>query len=333
MDILARRRVEYVMSPLVMDENLRVRSHREIDVDYVNDTLFIVPGNDGEARRANQILTAICAPHHHISQQRWGASIDDEWQRLSPQMLKQVKRVLIFEMPGRLAQQDGEFAAEKRFRSMGIAVDIIDHHHYSWIDRYRDTSSLEQLCAKIGWTMDENDLAIAINDRSHVHGLKRLGYSTMQIRDVRRYDMMAQGYSYSFIDKQIHQAHALIKSLEKAKIENLWIFRNVRAHSAILIQELAIRNNNAVVHVFEMRTRKLGFSGEPTVVDQLLREDFTRLGYRPGYASYGGGDGAISKFWGFKPAHQSEEIHGEMERGVLATILQQLRCSRTTTSP
>ena len=181
------------MSSPIPHENPHKRSQSSIDVDYVNETLFIVPRNDGEALRANQILSSIAAPHHHVSRQKWGASIDDEWQRLDPKTLKNIKRVLIFEMPGRREDKSGELATEKRFRDMGIGVDIVDHHHYGWIDRYRETSSLEQLCAKIGWEMDERDLAIAINDRSHVQGLKKLGYSALQIRDVRRYDMMAQG--------------------------------------------------------------------------------------------------------------------------------------------
>ena len=208
---------------------------------------------------------------------------------------------------------------------MGIDVDIVDHHHYSWVDRYHCASSLEQLCAKIGWKMDERDLAIAVNDRSHICGLKKMGYSATQIRHIRRYDMMAQGHGSSYIEKQIALAHTLLPPLEKAKIEDLWIFRNVRAHSAVLLQEIALRSPYGMVHVFEIRPHKLGFSGKPAVVDQLLREDFSRHGCRDGYSSYGGGDSSLSKFWGFKPAHPEEVIRDVMERSVLDTIIHQLR--------
>jgi hypothetical protein len=45
---------------------------------YLNETLFVVPRNDGEAIRAVEILEALDAPHLRVSKQAWGATLERE---------------------------------------------------------------------------------------------------------------------------------------------------------------------------------------------------------------------------------------------------------------
>ena len=48
------------------------------DLRLMRNTLFIVPKNDGEAKRALEILEALEAPHVLVSEQGWGATLDKE---------------------------------------------------------------------------------------------------------------------------------------------------------------------------------------------------------------------------------------------------------------
>jgi hypothetical protein len=306
-----------------------VRAQKSINHDYLRDTLFIVPNNDGEAMRANQILSALHAPFHHVSRQRWGALIDNEWRLLNRELLRQVKRVLIFEMPGK-ERRGEDLVCEYRFRDLGLEVDIVDHHHYQWVDRHQEKSSLEQLCGKLGWHMDETDQAIAVNDRSHVPGLKQLGLSVEHIRKIRLFDLLAQGYSKAYVQSQLRLAHSMMTELERRRIDHLWILDNVKAHSSVILQELAIKQTGTeVVNLFEVRSKKMSFSGLPTVVDQLLQKNFERFGYQPGYGNYGGGDPHSSKFWGFKPASYTEYISTDVRNYVLDVIISILSKNRS----
>ena len=292
--------LEFTINHEIIEKN-----SQQVDRDLIKDTFFVIPLNDGEAKRACEILAALKAPHVRISKQKWGATLDKEMELSDWAIPSQVKRVLIFEMPGKLAKADEE-SAENKIRNSGFDLEIIDHHHYWWVDRYHRKSSLEQLCEYVNWPLSSIDLAIATNDRSYIPGLKKLGLSRDEIIGVRTYDYLAQGYKLQNIDKNLKLAHEVIDHLERKG--DLWILKGQKVDRSFIVQELALRTEDGVANIFEIKPRALRFTGNPKVVDRFLNLDFCNFGFQKGYLCYGGGDKTLSKFWGFRPKYSHENI-------------------------
>ena len=267
------------------------KAYQVVDRQMLNQTLFIVPHNDGEAVRANEILQALKAPHLIVSRQAWGATLDKE--PISPDDLKNVKRIVVFEMP--------DVTTEENLRARGFEVTVIDHRFYKDLDRRRQESSIEQLMTLIKWPMSRVDEAIAVNDRGYIPGLKKMGLTKSEIRAIRRYDLIGQGRAPEDIDRLQAQAAALIPHLPRR--DGVYIVGpDVKIDSGILKQELAIESLKGQVDTLILKSNAVGFSGRAAVVQKLLAMNFEELGYAPNsYAQYGGGDPQASMFFGFKP--------------------------------
>jgi esterase len=268
---------------------------KQIDREILDDTFFIVPNNDGEASRALDILYALEAPHIHMSKQKWGATLDKE-SLPSVEALKErgVKRIAVFEIPGPVE--------EEKLRKAGFEVIHIDHHSYQGdiLDRRRSESSLEQLMSLINWPMSRTDEALAVNDRGYIPGLKKMALTEDEIRQIRKYDLIAQGRTEQEIDTEIRNAHALIPKLPQR--HGVYILDRVNADEAILRQELAIQSKDGLVSTLAVRPDKVGFSGNPEIAQKLLKTKFENFGYESGsFDQYGGGDPQASMFFGFKP--------------------------------
>lgn len=278
-----------------------------INRDYLHETLFVLPVNDGESTRANQILTALPAPHIHRSAQKWGAVLEKEMSALQRRLTSAIKSICIFEIPGREINAQGKIKCEQELRMNGYRLDIIDHHFYSWVDRRHCLSSLEQLCTKINWQMNEWDRHIAINDRSYIPGLLEHGLSINQIRKVRKFDLLAQGWNESVIVEKVAEANRYIDTGKIKKITELFLLEGTGISSTILTQELALQHEGGMVNVFECRGKKMGFSGKPEVVDLLLRQDYQALGCPSPWVSYSGGDDRFTKFFGLRTQKTIDE--------------------------
>lgn len=105
-------------------------------------TLLIVPPNDAEAILIRDIAQAFGIPTM-CSKQTHGASIDKGRDYVSDIREGKYRRVIVVEMPGP--------KTETRIKKMGVELVIIDHHHYTGLDRAHDPhtgrllpSSLEQ---------------------------------------------------------------------------------------------------------------------------------------------------------------------------------------------
>lgn len=160
----------------------------------IKNTVLIVPPNDPEAV---QIYLMAKAMELQIirSGQPHGATLDRE-----PDVVKLVrdggwKRVVVIEMPGP--------KSEEKLRAMGVEVVIIDHHHYTGLDRAHHPktgkplpSSLEQFVKlfrltdarlkKLGfdpWFVR----AVGIMDRGFVWALLKEGYKKKDLMDVVNY--------------------------------------------------------------------------------------------------------------------------------------------------
>lgn len=298
-----------------------VRQQPDINRDYLSETLFVLPDNDGEAKRSRQILTGLAAPYLHVSDQKWGATLDAEWPKIDKAIFKKVNNVAIFEMPGTAAHKGAAIALEDEIRSLGLSLDIIDHHYYDWVDRYKPVSSIEQLCAKIGWQLSPIDKAIAVNDRSYIPGLLALGLSEAEIRAYRAFDLIAQGKSLKDIAKQQRKCISVIDQLRQVKRGQLWIIEQLRVDRAILLQEISLQSPDGLIQVYESRPRKLGFSGHPFICEKLLNLDFASLGYPYAAFNYGGGDGTVSKFWGYKPKNAKYPFPSHFRQDILELII------------
>lgn len=312
-------------SPLFSIHPDDLQRQTNIHQELIDNSLFILPHNDGEAARACQILEAVKAPHVHISKQSWGATLDQEWPQLDLSNLKAkgIKRFVIFEIPGKAALMGDPIEKEELITKEGFELTIIDHHHYKWVERYKPVSSLEQLCQLIGWEMNEIDMAIAVNDRSYIPGLKSLGLSIDDIRKIRLFDLENQGNSRSYIDKQIQISRSLIPELESKRLGELWILDQAEYKQPYIVQELSIQSTIGLIHAFEIKPHKLGFSGDPDVVNQLMSRDYTHWEKQTGtLINYGGGDGKTSKFWGLKTSENRKTIPEEMAKETLEFIKQ-----------
>ena len=271
-----------------------------VDWDYLRQTLFVLPYNDGEAVRAMQILRALPAPYVLCSQQRWGAVLDKEMPAVWASLNTTIKTVCIVEIPGEEVDAAGRLKCEQKLRQRGLQVDIIDHHFYHWIDRTHELSSLEQLCAKINWQLSDFDVHVAVNDRAWIPGLLALGLSTKQINTVRAFDLQAQGHLLEKIVAHTEAAQRLLAAGRLQAEGGVYVLEKSMINSAVLSQELALRHKDGKVNIFIGREHKVSFSGQPTAVDALRQIDLSTLGYPSPYTTYGGGDGRFSKFFGLK---------------------------------
>ena len=312
MNEVSKKKIEYKITQDLIEKN-----KANINIKLLQETFFVIPVNDGEAKRACQILEALEAPYLRKSKQRWGATLDQEWHASDWLIPKGIKRILVFEMPAE-KPKNSLVSLEEEIINMGYELVIIDHHHYWWVDRYQKLSSLEQLCHFINWPINFTDLAIATNDRSYIPGLKKLGLSNEEILEVRKYDLIAQGYTEKKITELINKAPDLTKTLRKCG--SLWILDKLDFDRSFIIQELALMTASGLANVFEIRTKGLRFSGSPKVVNRLLTLDFCNFGFKKGYICYGGGDETLSKYWGFRPKYAHEKIKENFVKEIIKQI-------------
>lgn len=157
-------------------------------------TLLVVPLNDPEAMLISAIAEEL-GMDQYKSKQAHGARLDRI--RSLPKRLKEggYERVIIVEMPG--------VKTERKIIKAGIELVIIDHHHYTDLDRAHHpktgkllSSSLEQFLKlmrvgdsklkKMGFD-PKLVRAVGIMDRGYVWALKRKGYSARDIERVFAY--------------------------------------------------------------------------------------------------------------------------------------------------
>ncbi len=157
----------------------------------ISKTVLVIPPNDAEAILITKIAEAI-GLSMILSHQKHGASLDVE-----PGIVAKIKKsgceeVVVVELPGK--------KTEEKIKKLGVKLTIIDHHHYTGLDRAHDVktkklllSSLEQFIKlfrltdtcieKFGF---DSFLVrgIGIMDRGFVWALLEEGYSKKQVERV-----------------------------------------------------------------------------------------------------------------------------------------------------
>lgn len=156
-------------------------------------TVLIVPPNDAEAMMIKMLADKMGLPVI-ASKQLHGASLDKGHDYVAAVKEGGYTRVIIVEMPGE--------TSEEQLRKMGVQVDIIDHHHYTGLDRAHGPdgkilmSSLEQFLAMFkitdrqlkSWGFDPLLVrGIGIQDRGYIWALQDEGYTKSQIKKVMDY--------------------------------------------------------------------------------------------------------------------------------------------------
>ncbi|MCB9229142.1 MAG: hypothetical protein H6618_05980 [Deltaproteobacteria bacterium] len=290
-----------------------------LNKDLLRESWFILPCNDGEALRSGQILAAAGATRLHISDQAWGATLDRELPHLNWQHAEGARRVVIFEIPGK-HDRYGVSETENLFCREGLELVIIDHHTYHRVDRYCPESSLEQLCQLIGWQLSFAEQAIAVNDRSYIPGLKRLGLNRSEILAVRDFDYTAMGYHQAEIQEQRSRVPEALDYWKQRKRGALWVLEKPAVIRHFLLEELAVSAPDGIVNVLEISPDKLSFSGSPDVVRLLLDFDYRAFGPDSAYFCYSGGDPEGSRFWGFRPRHKSKKIPRSLIERLISDI-------------
>ncbi len=164
------------------------------------DIVLVVPPNDPEAvvifALAKKLGLSIVESH-----QPHGATLEKEPRLVETLKKGGWKRVVIVEMPGA--------RTEVRLRRMGFQLVIIDHHHYTDLDRAHDPktgrllpSSLEQFLnlfritdARLRSLGFDPILVrgVGIMDRGFVWGLRREGYGDLEIKRVLAYQKKLMG--------------------------------------------------------------------------------------------------------------------------------------------
>jgi len=272
---------------------------------FLQETFFVIPSNDGEAVRAIEILRAAGAPMVAAMKVEWGTKLEKFFTR-APSFFnyfrdyhsiqgRKAKRIVLFELPAP--------ELENSLRSEGYEVVIVDHHNYAELkdNRYRAESSLEQIMQLIGWQPSRADMAIAINDRGYIPGMRAFGLTDEEIREVRLNDHLAQGKPRSQILFDRERVEEFIPLLRKVRGFFVLESMNREIDSALLKEEINIRSPG-VVDIFEFSGKRIGFSGSPAVIKALKAIDYQALGYDSAdVVVYGGGSEAGSMFFGFKP--------------------------------
>jgi esterase len=277
-----RNEQERIFKKVVINKDYQITEARitelknQVDQTKLEETLFVIPANDGEAVRAHQILHSLEAPYVILSRQGWGATLDKE--KLPKGLLDKVKNVAVFEMP--------HLQTEEKLKGFGKNVIIFDHHAYKVVDRRADKSSLQQLMDYLNLKMDKVDNIIATNDHSYIPGLKEIGLTKEEIYKIRKYDRLSQGHPLKLVEETMEDAVkqvALVKAGRASKVlsfkDGIYILHEGGDKGTILAELNIQAVKGEIVNLFELRNGGVGFSGSPKVVKKLYNTNFEEFGY------------------------------------------------------
>ncbi len=198
-------------------------------------TVLIVPPNDAEAILISKIAEKLGLPMI-LSKQTHGASLDHGRDYLPLVKQSGYKQVVVIEMPGP--------KTEKRLRALGVDLHIIDHHHYTGLDRAHDPktdkllpSSLEQFLKFFRVTdvklralgFDPKLVrAIGVMDRGFIWALKEEGWNKKEIDHV-----------LEFHDSLLSQIHNPKTEARKQEVARLAWKRRKKWNSYFIVETRA----------------------------------------------------------------------------------------------
>jgi len=138
----------------------------------------VVPSNDLEAKAILGLLKS-ADETAWVTAQPWGAS----WEKLEPEIQDKLRAL---PSPARIIGI--ELAGSNPYGARNI-----DHHSYAAEDRWRPESSIEQVAAELGVSLNRWQRLVAANDRGYIAELRLVGASVEEIEAIRAADRRAQG--------------------------------------------------------------------------------------------------------------------------------------------
>lgn len=251
-------------------------------------TSLICPRNDGEATLIIEIALRLSFDVR-VSQQAWGATLSNEPDETFYGLRE---NVIIVEMPD--LEKEEEIKRDH-------TLYILDHHRYEGLDRTSPKSALEQFTELADYKLNRRETGVAINDRSYIPGLRQSGYSEEEIREIRAFDLAAQGYGpldFQRLEEDYRKGYSAgdvyvieTTSAKTAYLSDLHVFEGVKTGLTPNLAILLLDEGGMV--------KKASFSGNPILSKAL----FSGLG------GYSGGDEKTSTYWGreFSPAVSKDE--------------------------
>ncbi len=246
----------------------------------IKNTTYIVPCNDGESKKIVEICKTL-GLDVRVSLQGWGASLDKE----PADTFNSLKsHVVVVEMPG--------IDKENQLKASGHDLRIIDHHIYKLgdktLDKSNKKSSLEQFAELAGYSLNRFETGIAFNDRGYIWLLRKEGYTDDEIDEIRRYDLMAQGYKEEEFNISINE----YKKGKSIPDKNLYIVETTLGKVSYIVDIHQFKFGSSydllIFHNGNNRISEVNFYGNP---DRCKRM-FSRFG------GWIGGDEKFSMFWG-----------------------------------
>lgn len=141
--------------------------------------LWICPKNDLESVTIVDLLEKFGEPVL-VTGQSWGAT----WKELEEPIRQAVQIALA---------EGGEVRGIELAGSPPGGAHNIDHHRYAGDDRSHPLSSLEQVAAMVGHSLNRHERLVAANDRGYLPALHAEGASPSEIAAIRAGDRQAQG--------------------------------------------------------------------------------------------------------------------------------------------
>ena len=201
---------------------------------------LIVPRNDLESVKIGRLAEKLGFDDIRVSDQPFGARLEKEppeaFQNIAPE-------VWIVEIPGP--------ETEKQLRERNHRVVTIDHHRYGDLDRCNEKSSMEQFADLCGYSLTPEEKLVAINDRAYIWGLIAEGADFETIRDIRREDLLAQGWSED--DFPANQ--------EEYDSRRLEIGKHCRLREPFFVHETRMEKTTRFAELYHLpgRTQYLGY--------------------------------------------------------------------------
>ena len=263
-------------------------------------TLLIIPANDPEAGMIIKLAQAM-GLSMKVLQQPHGASLDLEKNLVQEIKEGKWKEVVIVETPGP--------DTEKKIEDTGVSVHLIDHHHYTGLDRAHDPktgaflpSSLEQFLSlfrfsdtrlhKLGFE-PKIVRGIGIMDRGYIWALQNEGYSRREIKKVVALSVELMKEMGKYDEKKEERREEVAKKVWEKRVA--WKEFFVVRHAS----DLSVRSSLSLVIALECKKRVPLILWEPKRGGGVIYVQESPHGMTL-FEAFGGFTFGMDKNWGYK---------------------------------
>lgn len=252
-----------------------------------SDTTVVCPLNDAESFTIVRIAKRLGYETRVSVQNDWFCPLDREPEHTF-QNLKQ--EVIIIEMPG---------SEREQLLRRDHVLHIVDHHDYASLGLHRDNalSSLEQFALLVGYSLTRDERGIALNDQKYIYGLAEEGYAKEEIGEIRRLDLLLQGYT----DEDFRQSDSDVANGE-IQVNGVTLYRSSLIEKFSYLLDLHVLKNDCRVSdvaitgkAKDAKGTYIFFSGKMATINQLKTVGGYSKQSTPEYGFWGGFEHGIEK--------------------------------------